>query len=113
MAIKGRSRQSGTCGRKEGSDESRFSIAVRQDRRVPCKCIPHPLLCPNFSCAIRQSCNADRGVQGYGHIGREAARLLKSFNVKIIAANSSGQQKADEGVSSTSWTDKLATEELM
>ena len=37
--------------------------------------------------------------QGYGHIGRETARVLKAMNVKIIAANSRGERSVDTGVS--------------
>jgi phosphoglycerate dehydrogenase-like enzyme len=41
--------------------------------------------------------SADHLPQGYGHIAREAARLLKAFNLNIIAANSTGKQTVDEG----------------
>ncbi|WRT66829.1 uncharacterized protein IL334_003792 [Kwoniella shivajii] len=37
------------------------------------------------------------GLLGYGHIARETARLLKAFNVNIIAANSTGEKRRDEG----------------
>ncbi|WWD15662.1 hypothetical protein CI109_100084 [Kwoniella shandongensis] len=37
------------------------------------------------------------GLLGYGHIARETARLLKAFNVKVIAANSSGERRDDDG----------------
>ncbi|WVQ79611.1 hypothetical protein IAT38_001711 [Cryptococcus sp. DSM 104549] len=37
------------------------------------------------------------GLLGYGHIARETARLLKAFNVNVIAANSNGQRRADDG----------------
>ncbi|WVQ71352.1 hypothetical protein IAR50_000880 [Cryptococcus sp. DSM 104548] len=37
------------------------------------------------------------GLLGYGHIARETARLLKAFNVKVIAANSNGEKRDDEG----------------
>lgn len=39
------------------------------------------------------------GLQGYGHIAREAARVLKAMNVNIIAANSRGCRQTDDGVS--------------
>lgn len=43
-------------------------------------------------------------VQGYGHIAREAARLLKAFNCEIIAANSKGDKRVESGVSyQSSW----------
>lgn len=38
------------------------------------------------------------GLLGYGHIGRETARLLREFGVKIIAANSTGEKREDDGV---------------
>jgi lactate dehydrogenase-like 2-hydroxyacid dehydrogenase len=38
-------------------------------------------------------------LQGYGHIGRETARLLKAFNVDVIVANSNGERREDDGVS--------------
>ncbi|KAK8870043.1 hypothetical protein IAR55_000613 [Kwoniella newhampshirensis] len=37
------------------------------------------------------------GLLGYGHIARETARLLRAFNVNIIAANSSGERSDDDG----------------
>ncbi|WVQ77914.1 hypothetical protein IAR50_007620 [Cryptococcus sp. DSM 104548] len=37
------------------------------------------------------------GLLGYGHIARETARLLKAFNVNIIAANSKGEKRVDNG----------------
>ncbi|ODO12142.1 hypothetical protein I350_00928 [Cryptococcus amylolentus CBS 6273] len=37
------------------------------------------------------------GLLGYGHIARETARLLKAFNVNVIAANSNGEKRDDEG----------------
>ncbi|OCF31483.1 oxidoreductase [Kwoniella heveanensis BCC8398] len=37
------------------------------------------------------------GLLGYGHIARETARLLKAFNVNVIAANSNGQKREDDG----------------
>ncbi|ORX39585.1 D-isomer specific 2-hydroxyacid dehydrogenase [Kockovaella imperatae] len=37
------------------------------------------------------------GMLGYGSIAREAARQLKAMNVRIIAANSSGSKKGDDG----------------
>lgn len=37
------------------------------------------------------------GLLGYGHIARETARLLKAFNVNVIAANSNGQKRGDDG----------------
>ncbi|KAK6909226.1 oxidoreductase [Kwoniella mangroviensis CBS 10435] len=37
------------------------------------------------------------GLLGYGHIARETARLFKAFNCKIIAANSKGDRRAEEG----------------
>ncbi|KAK8853499.1 hypothetical protein IAR55_004206 [Kwoniella newhampshirensis] len=37
------------------------------------------------------------GLLGYGHIARETARLLKAFNCKIIAANSKGDKRPEEG----------------
>lgn len=38
--------------------------------------------------------------QGYGHIARETARLLKAFNCEIIAANTKGDKRPEEGVRS-------------
>ena len=35
---------------------------------------------------------------GYGALGRETARLLKSHGMKIIAANTSGKANVQEGV---------------
>ncbi|GHJ90446.1 hypothetical protein NliqN6_6848 [Naganishia liquefaciens] len=37
------------------------------------------------------------GMLGYGHIGRETARLLKAFGATIIAATSTGTQRSDTG----------------
>ncbi|EIW70315.1 hypothetical protein TREMEDRAFT_30110 [Tremella mesenterica DSM 1558] len=37
------------------------------------------------------------GMLGYGHIARETARVLKAMNVNIIAANSSGTRRIDDG----------------
>lgn len=37
------------------------------------------------------------GLLGYGHIARETARLLQCFNCTIIAANSSGSRRVDDG----------------
>ncbi|WVQ99102.1 hypothetical protein IAU59_006234 [Kwoniella sp. CBS 9459] len=37
------------------------------------------------------------GLLGYGHIARETARLFKAFNCKIIAANSKGDRRPEEG----------------
>ncbi|TYJ52190.1 hypothetical protein B9479_007205 [Cryptococcus floricola] len=37
------------------------------------------------------------GLLGYGHIARETARLLKAFNVNVIAANSKGDKRVDDG----------------
>ncbi|KAI5480117.1 hypothetical protein MNV49_001777 [Pseudohyphozyma bogoriensis] len=37
------------------------------------------------------------GFLGYGHIARAAARLLPAFGVNIIAANTSGDRRVDEG----------------
>ncbi|ORY21380.1 D-isomer specific 2-hydroxyacid dehydrogenase [Naematelia encephala] len=37
------------------------------------------------------------GLLGYGHIARETARLLKAFNVTVIAANSNGSKRVDDG----------------
>ncbi|WRT69930.1 uncharacterized protein IL334_006921 [Kwoniella shivajii] len=37
------------------------------------------------------------GFLGYGHIGRETARLCKAFNCRIIAANSKGDKRAEDG----------------
>ncbi|WWC92018.1 uncharacterized protein L201_006972 [Kwoniella dendrophila CBS 6074] len=37
------------------------------------------------------------GLLGYGHIARETARLFKAFNCKIIAANSKGDRRAEDG----------------
>lgn len=38
-------------------------------------------------------------AQGYGALGRETARLLKSFGMTIIAANTSGKATPQDGVS--------------
>ncbi|WVQ85763.1 hypothetical protein IAT38_007930 [Cryptococcus sp. DSM 104549] len=37
------------------------------------------------------------GLLGYGHIARETARLFQAFNCKIIAANSKGDRRPEEG----------------
>jgi len=37
---------------------------------------------------------------GYGALGRETARLLKSHGMRIIAANTSGKATTQDGVSS-------------
>ncbi|WWC72308.1 uncharacterized protein I206_106270 [Kwoniella pini CBS 10737] len=37
------------------------------------------------------------GLLGYGHIARETARLFQAFNCKIIAANSRGDRRAEDG----------------
>ncbi|OCF32126.1 oxidoreductase [Kwoniella heveanensis BCC8398] len=37
------------------------------------------------------------GLLGYGHIARETARLFKAFNCNIIAANSKGDRRSEEG----------------
>jgi len=36
---------------------------------------------------------------GYGALGRETARLLKSHGMKVIAANTSGKATTQDGVS--------------
>jgi len=36
---------------------------------------------------------------GYGALGRETARLLKSHGMKVIAANTSGRATTQDGVS--------------
>lgn len=41
------------------------------------------------------------GMLGYGALGRETARLLKSHGMKIIAANTSGNASSQDGVSSS------------
>lgn len=40
---------------------------------------------------------------GYGALGRETARLLKSHGMKIIAANTSGKANKQDGVSRLSY----------
>ncbi|GFZ46002.1 LOW QUALITY PROTEIN: hypothetical protein JCM24511_03736 [Saitozyma sp. JCM 24511] len=42
-------------------------------------------------------CGKTAGMLGYGHIAREAARVLKAMNVNIIAANSRGCRQTDDG----------------
>lgn len=37
------------------------------------------------------------GMLGYGHIARETARLFKAFNCNVIAANSKGDKRPEEG----------------
>jgi hypothetical protein len=57
---------------------------------------------PRWDCHRRspwQCPNAPLTLQGYGHIGRETARLLKAFNVDVIVANSNGERREDDGVS--------------
>lgn len=39
------------------------------------------------------------GLLGYGAIARETARLLQAFGIKVIAANSRGERRVDDGVS--------------
>jgi hypothetical protein len=48
---------------------------------------------------LSMSAAADSFSQGYGHLGRESARLLQAFGCNIIAANSNGQRRLDDGVS--------------
>jgi phosphoglycerate dehydrogenase-like enzyme len=36
---------------------------------------------------------------GYGALGRETARLLKSHGMRVIAANTSGKATTQDGVS--------------
>jgi phosphoglycerate dehydrogenase-like enzyme len=38
------------------------------------------------------------GMLGYGALGRETARLLKSHGMRIIAANTSGNASTQDGV---------------
>jgi hypothetical protein len=64
-------------------------VYLRQDHWLFGK--PHPLY------SILRALVTDR-TQGYGHIARETARVLKCMNAKIIAANSSGSKRLDEGV---------------
>ncbi|WWC63763.1 uncharacterized protein I303_106368 [Kwoniella dejecticola CBS 10117] len=44
----------------------------------------------------RRTLGKTAGLLGYGALGRESARLLKSFGVKIIAANTSGKATPQE-----------------
>lgn len=37
------------------------------------------------------------GILGYGHLGRECARLLKTMGCRILAANTSGKRVQDSG----------------
>lgn len=60
--------------------------------------------------AERSRVTALTGAKGYGAIGREAARLLKAMGCNIIAANSSGQKKADEGVGPSPTTGCIGAE---
>jgi hypothetical protein len=46
---------------------------------------------------IRELRGKTVGILGYGHIGREAGRLSAAFGAKIIAANSSGEKKPQDG----------------
>jgi phosphoglycerate dehydrogenase-like enzyme len=39
------------------------------------------------------------GMLGYGHIARETARILHALGVNVIAANTSGERRVDDGVS--------------
>ncbi|KAI0686878.1 D-isomer specific 2-hydroxyacid dehydrogenase [Cytidiella melzeri] len=45
----------------------------------------------------RELCSQTVGFLGYGHIGREAARLAKAFGANIIAATSSGTKRPQDG----------------
>ena len=46
---------------------------------------------------VRSLRNKTVGILGYGHLGRECARLFKAFGCKIIAANTSGRRTKDKG----------------
>lgn len=46
---------------------------------------------------IRELRSCTVGILGYGHIGREAARLAKAFGAKIVAATSDGVKKRQQG----------------
>jgi phosphoglycerate dehydrogenase-like enzyme len=46
---------------------------------------------------VRELRSCTVGVLGYGHIGREAARLSKAFGAKVVAATSDGMKKKQQG----------------
>ncbi|EKM51281.1 uncharacterized protein PHACADRAFT_177935 [Phanerochaete carnosa HHB-10118-sp] len=46
---------------------------------------------------IRELRGKTVGILGYGHIGREAARLAAAFGATIIAANTSGKRTPQDG----------------
>lgn len=46
---------------------------------------------------IRELRGKTVGILGYGHIGREAARLSVAFGARIVAANTSGKKTPQDG----------------
>ncbi|WVQ98431.1 hypothetical protein IAU59_005554 [Kwoniella sp. CBS 9459] len=74
-----------------------FNLRTNQkwDRTVPQ--LPKNPGLAEFGNVGRSLYGKTAGLLGYGHIARETARLLKAFNVTVIAANSNGQKREDDG----------------
>lgn len=58
--------------------------------------LQHPeLLAEGFT--IRELRGATIGILGYGHIGRETARMAKALGMRVIAANRAGKKSSVGG----------------